>query len=242
MKQLPVNFSSTPVKTPEELEQARQKLEEAKKKVEELLSKLQTYAEQLENININASFGGQVKQQIVDGVVDPLLDGIGCFNFELELLQLNLLINLYALDIPIPTLPAIPEPLKILLGFDVNIPLEIPTVADFKQRINQKIEEQKRKCQQEIINKQLRGAQEEETPFIARQDSTNLSNQQNTARPVNSNESNCVATEIGSSLEEATNKGIFMLTRVLKCCGKTQATVLNSKQENGQFVVTVGII
>lgn len=242
MIQLPVNFSSTPVKTPEEIEEARRKLEEAKKKVEELLSKLQTYSQQLENVNINASPGGQIKQQVVNGVVDPLLDGIGCFNFELELLQLNLLISLYSLDIPILALPAIPEPLKLLLGININIPLEIPTVADFKQRINQKIEEQKAKCQQEIINKQLRDAQEEETPFIARQNAVNLSNEQKLAKAVNKNESTCVATEIGSSLEEATNKGIFMLTRVLKCCGKTQATVLNSKQENGQFVVTVGII
>lgn len=240
MTELPANFSSTPIKTPEELEQARKKLEEAKRKVEELLSKLETYSEKLEKIEV--SFGGKIKEKIVNGTVDPLLDGIGCSNFELELLQLNLLIALYSLNIAIPTLPVIPDPLKLLLGLTISIPLEIPTVADFKQRINQKIEEQKSKCQQDIIDAQILDAQAEETPFIARQDTMNLSDQQNAAQPVNANESNCVVTEIGSSLDEATNKAIFMLTRVLKCCGRTQASVLNSKQENGKFVVTVGII
>lgn len=242
MSQLPVNFSSTPVKTPAEIEEARRKVEEAKQKVAELSSKLESYAQQLEKININASFGAQIKQNIVNGVVDPLLDGIGCFNFELELLQLNLLINLYSLDLSIPTLPPIPEPIKLLLGFDVKLPIEIPTVADFKQRVNQKIEEQKRKCQQAAIDKQISDASAEETPFFARQEAQNLLNQRNLARPKNLNESNCVVTETGSSLEDATNKAIFILTRVLKCCGKTEAQVLNSRQENGNFIVTVGII
>ncbi len=162
----PTNLVVSP-KTPEELQKAQEELEKAQKKIDELLAKLQGYSEKLENLNRNLSFGAQIKDKIIKTTVDPFLK-LGCRSAELELLQLSLLVNLYLISIKLPTLPPIPDAIKLLLGIKVNIPIELPTIAEFKQYINTKIEEAKRRCQEVIIEKQLAEAAEEESPFTAR--------------------------------------------------------------------------
>lgn len=235
---LPTNFSATPVKTPEEIQKAQEELDKATKKVEELLAKYESYSDQLEELNKKLSIGGQVKEQIIKGTVDPLLD-VGCINLELPLLQLSLLVNLYLLSLQFPTIPVIPDAIKLALGIQIDIPIELPTVAEFKQYVNQKIEEGKQKCQQEAIKKQLQDAQQEETPFTARQNASNK-----TAKKQEP-DSSCITTETGKTLAEALRKAEFKLKRVQKCCeccGDRELKILSNKQENGVFIVTAGIL
>lgn len=182
MTSVPSNFD-VGIKTPEELQKAQEDLENAQKKIQDLLDKLQSYSEKLEKLNINLSIGAQVKDKIVKGTVDPLLK-LGCKSFELELLQLNLLVNLYLTSLTIPTIPAIPDALKLVLGLKVNIPIELPTIADFRQYINFKVEEAKKRCQQAILEKQLLDAAEEENPFTARKKKIELLKSVSNARMV----------------------------------------------------------
>lgn len=238
LPKLPTNFDAAETKTAEDIEKAQKELEEAQRKVEELLAKIQSYSQQAENINLNLSIGAKLKDGIVKNTVDPLFN-FGCVNLELPILQLSLLTNLYLLSIRVPTIPAIPDALKLALGIRVNIPIELPTIAEFKQYINLKIEESKQKCQQQIIDKQLTEAQDEETPFTARQLDKN--NRDKLLSPVKS----CITTETGKTEEEALEKAEFMLKRVLKCCeccGNAGLQILSSKQENGVFIVTAGIL
>lgn len=229
---------SIEIKTPEELAKAQEELEVAKKKVEELLAKFQGYSDQLANLNINLSVGGRIKQDIIKGIVDPLLN-FNCLDFELPALQLSLLVSL--LSVPIPTIPPIPDPLKLLLGLKVNVALELPTVAEFRQYINAKIEEAKQKCQEQTIKKQLADAAQEELPFTARLNAITLANTAATrdAGPP------CITTERGKTVDEAISKAHFKLSRIQKCCeccGTKELKIINSKEENGVFIVTVGIL
>jgi hypothetical protein len=236
LPEIPANFNTIEIKTPEELQRAQEELDEAQRKVEELLAKLQGYSQQLENINL--SVGGKVKDEIIKNTVDPLFN-FGCVNLELPLIQLSLLVNLYLLAIRFPTIPAIPDAIKLAIGLKVGIPIELPTVAEFRQYVNKKIEESKKKCQQETIKKQLADAQQEETPFTARR--TAINNFAKTQEP----EPACITTETGATLEEAVSKAEFKLTRIDKCCeccNNKELKILSSKQENGVFIVTVGIL
>lgn len=236
LPQVPANFSTIEVKTPEELQKAQEELEEAQRKVDELLAKIQGYSEQLQNANL--SVGGKIKNEIIKTTVDPLFN-FGCVNLELPVLQLSLLTNLYLSGINVPTIPAIPDPLKLLLGLNANFKLELPTVADFIQYINAKIEETKEKCQEQAIRKQLADAQREETPFTARRTAVNSFAKSQEPEPA------CITTETGVTLEEAVSKAQFKLTRIDKCCeccSNKELKILSSKQENGVFIVTVGIL
>ena len=228
---IPANFSVSTPPTPAQLEQAEEQL----RKIEEIIAKLESYSNRLQNLNV--SVGGKIKDGVIKSTVDPLLD-FGC-NFELRTLELNLLINLYSLAINIPTLPTIPNSIKLLLGINVNIVPDIPTVAEFKQYVNKKIEEAKKKCQEQAIAKQIAEAQLEETPFTARQETQNNRTIRLTPDPA------CVTTETGITQEEALSKAEFKLKRIQKCCeccGNTPLQILNSKQENGVFIVTAGIL
>lgn len=238
LPKLSANFEAIEVKTPEELQRAQAELEEAQRKVEELLAKLQSYSQQLESINSNSSIGAKLKDGIIKNTVDPLFN-FGCTNLELPILQLSLLINLYLVSIKVPTIPAIPDALKLALGIKAGIPIELPTIAEFKQYINAKIEESKQKCQKQAIARRLAEAQEEETPFTARQQAKN--NRNSLLSPAKS----CITTETGNTQEEALEKAEFTLKRVLKCCeccGNAGVQILSSKQENGVFIVTAGIL
>lgn len=163
LPEAPNNFDSISIETPEELQKAQEQLEETKKKIEELLLKLETYAALLQNITLTSSEGAKLKQKIVKEVVDAFLK-IKCPGFELPLLQLSILINSYLLALNLPTLPVIPDTLKLT----ISIPIELPTVADFKRYINQKIEEAKQRCQRAAIKKQIEDAKKEKTPFTNR--------------------------------------------------------------------------
>jgi hypothetical protein len=89
--------------------------------------------------------------------------------------------------------------------------------------------------QQQVIAKQLAEAQDEETPFTARQQARN--SRQSLLSPPKS----CITTETGSTQEEALEKVEFTLKRVLRC-GNAELQILSSKQENGVFIVTAGIL
>jgi hypothetical protein len=238
LPQQPANFSATENRTAEEAQRAQEDLEEAQRKVEELLSQLEGYSQQLQNLRLNLSAGAQIRENIIRSTVDPLFN-FGCINLELPSLQLSLLANLYLLASRIPTIPAIPAALKLAIGLQISVPLEVPTIAEFRQYINAKIEEAKIKCQQQIISRELADALAEDTPFTARQDAQN-----NTARSLSPDQS-CIVTETGATEEEALRKAEFKLKRVLRCCeccGNTSLTKLSSKQENGVFIVTAGIL
>lgn len=235
---VPANFETVEIQTPEELLKAQQELEEAQRKVDELLSKLQGYSQQLENLNLNLSVGGQIKDRIIKSTVDPLFN-FGCGNLELPLIQLSLLVNLYALAVKFPTIPAIPDAIKLAIGIRVNIPIELPTVAEFRQYVNKKVEEAKKKCQRQAIAKQLAEAQQEEVPFTARQDEINNAAKNQEPEPA------CVTTETGRTYEEAVSKAEFKLKRIDKCCeccNNKEFKILSSKQENEVFIVTAGIL
>lgn len=182
MTSVPSNFE-VGIKSPEELQKTQEELEKTQQKIQELLDKLESYSEKLENLNVNLSIGGQIKDKIIKGTVDPFLK-LGCKSFELELLQLSLLVNLYLASINIPTIPAIPDALKLALGLKVSIPIELPTIAEFRQYINAKVEEAKRKCQQAILERQLADAAEEENPFSARRKQIALFKSVSNARTV----------------------------------------------------------
>lgn len=237
LPKLPSNFGVAEAKTAEDIQKAQAELEEAQRKVEELLAKIQSYSEQLENINLNLSVGAKIKDGIIKKTVDPLCN-FGCINLELPILQLSLLTNLFLLSIRFPTIPAIPAALKLVLGIRVNIPIELPTIAEFMQYVNVKIEESKQRCQKQAIAKQLAEAQDEETPFTARQQARN--SRQSLLSPPKS----CITTETGRTHEEALEKAEFTLKRVLKCgkCSNAELQILSSKQENGVFIVTAGIL
>jgi hypothetical protein len=238
LPEVPANFGTIEIQTPEELLKAQEELEAAQRKVDELLAKLQGYTQQLENINLNLSIGGQVKDKIIKGTVDPLFN-FGCGNLELPLIQLSLLINLYMLAIKFPTIPAIPDAIKLAIGIKIGIPIELPTVAEFRQYVNKKIEESKKKCQKQAIAKQIADAQEEEVPFTARQDTINNAAKRQKPEPA------CITTETGRTLDEAVSKAEFKLKRIDKCCeccNNKELKILSSKQENGVFIVTVGIL
>jgi len=235
---VPVNFETVEIQTPEELLKAQKELEEAQRKVDELLSKLQGYSQQLENLNLNLSVGGQIKDKIIKSMVDPLFN-FGCGNLELPLIQLSLLVNLYALAVKFPTIPTIPDAIKLAIGIKVNVPIELPTVAEFRQYVNKKVEEAKKKCQRQTIAKQLADAQQEEVPFTARQDEVNSASKKQEPEPA------CVTTETGRTYDEAVSKAEFKLKRIDKCCeccNDKELKILSSKQENGVFIVTAGIL
>lgn len=121
----------------------------------------------------------------------------------------------------LPTIPTVPG-----LG---NLPkISIPSPAEIRQFINQRIDQAKRKRQETIISTQLEAAQQEETPFTARQVTENN---------VPSAPKVCIATETGTTLEIAQKKAEFKLLRVLKCSGQQQ--IVDVRQENGVFIVTV---
>lgn len=164
-----VELNAAELISAEELEKIQQQLT----KLEEELSKLEDYAAKLEKLNLNLSVGGNIKQQIIKGIIDPLLKRVRCPELELRMLQLNLAINLYGQGLKVPTIPAIPDPLKLLLGLQVKIPIELPTIAEFKQYANQQIEEKKRKCQQAAIARQIADAEEDDSPFSARSNARN---------------------------------------------------------------------
>lgn len=110
-----------------------------------------------------------------------------------------------------------------------NLPkISVPNPAEIRQFVNQRIEQIKRKRQEALISTQLVSAQQEETPFTARQVAENS---------ISPAQKVCVATESGVTLEVAQKKAEFKLLRVLKCSGEQR--VVDVRQENGVFIVTV---
>jgi hypothetical protein len=124
----------------------------------------------------------------------------------------------------------------ILASLLPKIPVpNVPNPVRIAQYIDNLVERKKRTEQQAIMKLQKLDAQLEETPFTAIQ--TRINNEFNNQRPTGI----CITTETGSTQEEALTKAEFKLKNVQKCTNK-ELQILNSKQENGVFIVTAGIL
>lgn len=145
-------------------------------------------------------------------------------SFEEVDTRINTIVDTFINAIPVPpVVPSVPG-----LG---NLPkVNLPSPAEIRQFISQRIEQAKRRRQEATISAQLVAAQEEETPFTARQTTQNN---------VPAAEKVCIATEQGTTLDIAQKKAEFKLRRVLKCSGQQQ--IVDVRQENGVFIVTVKI-
>lgn len=144
------------------------KLPEIPQNILDALNKIKSYEEQLIEINANLSLGGQLKNKIVDSVVPELSFNLPCKDFENKIPPIIQLIIAYLQALKFPVLPEIPLALKALLGLQVGIKIEIPTIADFIQAINLNLELKKKNCQEAIIKKQIEDARKERKPFTAR--------------------------------------------------------------------------
>lgn len=124
----------------------------------------------------------------------------------------------------------------ILASLLPKIPVpNIPNPARIAQYIENLLEKKKQAEQLVVMKKQKVEAQLEQTPFTALQ--TRINEVSNNQRPANV----CITTETGNTQQEALNKAEFKLKNVQKCANK-ELQILNSKEENGVFIVTARIL
>lgn len=132
------------------------------------LEKIQAYADQLEQANLTLSAGGILKQKIVDGIIPDLTINVPCRRFKNKIPPIIAAIKAYIEYIKALQIPDVPLPLEILLNGQIQIKLEIPSLADFLQSLRPKIELKRKNCIKAIIKKQIEDANKENKPFTNR--------------------------------------------------------------------------
>lgn len=131
-----------------------------------------SFESELGTIRQNLSAAGKIKEQIMEAAIPDNLFNISGSLDQIEE-DINEKVDSYIEGVQIPTIPQL-SLAGILSKFMPQIPVvTIPSPAEIRQYVNQRIELKKIRQQQQIIKKLEEDANLEETPFTARQEAEN---------------------------------------------------------------------